>query len=72
MARRSFSYNVIVTQFRLVLVPPDHEPFGCFEDPPVPLARLLCANGSKRGLSSKHQRGVFGGPLGGSRSEVVN
>ena len=28
------------TQFRLILVPPDHEPFGYFQDPPGPFFRL--------------------------------
>ena len=54
------------TQFGLILVAPDHEPFGCFEDSEVPLARLLCLRGPRRDLNSTHQRGVFRGPLCGS------
>ena len=54
------------TQCCLILVPPD-EAFGCFEDPLVPLARLLCCNLPRLGLNSKHQRRVFRRPLGGSK-----
>ena len=40
-------------------MPPDHEEFDCFEEAPVPLARLSRCNLPQRGLNSKHQRGVF-------------
>ena len=58
-------------QFRLILVPPVYEPFGCSENLPVPLAGLFCRNGPHRGFSSKHQRNMFRGP-GLEHSEVVN
>ena len=40
--------------------------------PLVPLARLLWCNFPQRGLNSKHQRRVFLGPLGNSRSSTIN
>ena len=57
---------------RLILVPRDREPFGCFEDPPVPLANRLCCSGPQRGLNSKNRWGVCRGPLGGSKHFEVN
>ena len=60
------------TKLGLTLVPLDHEPLGCFEDPPVPHARLLCCNDPHWGLYSKHQRGMCRRPPGGSkRLEVL-
>lgn len=59
------------TQVRLILVPPGHEPFSGVEDSPVPLARLRCCNGPHRGLYSKYQRGMYRGPLGGSKHLAV-
>ena len=56
------------TQLRVILIPLHHEPFGCFEDPPVPLSRFLWCNDLHRGLCSKHQRGMFRLPLGVSIS----
>ena len=53
------------TQLRLILVPPDQEPFGCFKHPSVPLARLLCCNERHRGEQLQIEGGVFRGPLGG-------
>ena len=47
------------TQLSLILVPPHHEPFGCFEDPPVSTSRLFGCSGPQRGLNSKHQGGKF-------------
>ena len=41
----------------LILVPPHHEPLGCFEDSPVPLPRLFFCGGPQRGLDSNHQGG---------------
>ena len=54
-------------QLRLTRLPLDRELFACFEEPPVPLTRLLCCNGPHRGLYSKHQRGKYRRPLGGSK-----
>ena len=52
--------------FLLFYVPPGHAPFGCSEDPPVPLARLLCCKGQQYGLNSKLPWGIFRGSFGGS------
>lgn len=61
------------TRLRLVCIPPNHKPLGCFEEPPIPLARLRCCNGPHRGLNSNHQRGCSHSILGGSkRTEAVN
>ena len=51
------------TQLCIILVPLHHEPFGCFEDPPVPLPRLFCCSGPQRGLNSKHRGGKFRCPF---------
>lgn len=48
-----------------ILVLPDHEQFGCSEDPPLPLTRVLCSNWPQRSLDSKQQRGALCGSLGG-------
>ena len=62
----------IPAQCRLMLMPPCHDVFCCFEDSAIPLARLLSCNGPHLGLHPKHQLGVFRGPLGGiKRLEVV-
>ena len=62
----------IPAQSRLILMPLSHKSFCCFEDPAIPLARLLRCNGPHLGLHPKHQLGVFRGPLGGiKRFEVV-
>ena len=52
---RGASYS----QLCLILIPPHHEPFGCFEDPSVPLPCLFSCAGPQRGLKSKHQGGNF-------------
>ena len=52
--------------FLLLYVPPGHAPFGCSEDPPVLLARLLCCMGPQYGLNSKLPWGIFRGSFGGS------
>ena len=49
-----------------LLVPLHHEPFRCFEDPPVPLPRLCCCSVPQRGINPKHGGGVFRWLLGGS------
>ena len=58
-------FPALSTQLCLTLVPPHHEPFGCFKDAPVPLPRLLCCSGPQRCLNSKHQGGNFRCPFGG-------
>ena len=47
------------SQPSLSLVPPHHEPFVCFKDPPVSLPRLFGCSGPQHGLNSKHQGGKF-------------
>ena len=51
-------------QLWLRLVPPHHQPFGCFEDPPVPLSRLVCCSGPQSGPNSTHQGGKLRLPFG--------
>ena len=59
-------------QCRLNLMPLSHEAFCCFEDPAIPLARLLSRDGPHLGPHPIKQLGVFRGPLGGiKRFEVV-
>ena len=50
--------------FLLIYVPPGHEPFGCSEDHPVPLARLLCCMDAQYGFNSKLPWGIFRGAFG--------
>ena len=45
-------FVALSTRVRLILVPRNHEPLGCFEDPSVPLARGICCNGPRGGLNS--------------------
>ena len=59
-------------RFCLLYVSPGHEPFGCFEDPPVPLPRLLCCMDPQCGFKPKLPWEVFRGAFGGSKNgEVV-
>ena len=58
-------------QCRLNLMPLSHEAFCCFEDPAIPLARLLSCNCPHLSVHSKKQLGAFRGPLVGiERFEV--
>ena len=61
----------LCTQMCLIFVPPLHEPFGGYKDPPVPIPRIFRCSGSQRGLNSKHQGGVFRRPFGGSKLPQV-
>ena len=42
--------TALPTQLCLNAVLPHHEPFGCFKNPPVPLPRVFCCNGTLCGL----------------------
>ena len=46
-------FPALSTQLCLIIIPPHHEPLGCFKDPPVPLPRLVNCSGPHRGLNSK-------------------
>lgn len=48
-----------VTSYSTLLHPRahDHEKCGCFEGPPVPLARLLCGHGPQHGINSNTKMG---------------
>ena len=60
--------------FCLLFVPPCREPFGCFEDPPVPLARRICCmNLQQYGFNPKLPWGLVRGAFGGSKNgEVIS
>ena len=59
--------------FFLCYVPPGSDPFGRPEDPPVPVARLLCCEHSQHGFNSQAPRGIIRGSYGGSKNvEVVS
>ena len=63
---------VAPAQSRLVLMPLVNEAVCCFEDPVIPLTRLLSCNGPHLSLHSYNKLGVFRAPLGGiERFEVI-
>ena len=64
-------FLALSTQLCLNLVPPHHEPFGCFKDPIVPFPLLFRCSGPQRSLNSKHRGGVFRLPFGDSDSPKV-
>ena len=54
-------------------LPPDHEPLGCFDDPPVQLAPRVCCMGPQNGSNAKLLWSFIPWRLGGSKSgEVVS
>ena len=57
----------------LLYVPPGHEPFDCFKDAPVPLARVFCCMDPRYVFNSKLPWETFCGTFGRSQNaEVVS
>ena len=54
--------------FCVLYVPPGHDPFDCFEDPPVPLSRVLCCVDPEHGFNFNLPWEVFRGAFGSSKN----